>query len=284
MAIPMPLGLIPSQIHITTERHHMTAPDPDALPQERQQRILDLLRKQGRVVANELALAFAVSEDSIRRDLREMAAKGLCRRVYGGALLPTPQFDALPERVGRDDPERSALAAHAASLLLPGQVVLMDAGSTNVAIARALRDTALTVVTNAPAVADALASAQAAEVVMIGGRIDPRSGGAIGSIALQQLAELQADVCIPGVCAVDPETGIWGINAEECAFKQAMLRASATTLIVAGNEKLGARGSFRIAGIEQVDQLLISDHVGTEMQERLAPFTQRLHRVVVAQA
>ena len=282
MAIPMPLGLIPSQVHITTERHRVTAPVPDALPQERQQRILDLLRKQGRVVANELALAFAVSEDSIRRDLREMAAKGLCRRVYGGALLPTPQFDALPERVGRDDPERSALAAHAASLLLPGQVVLMDAGSTNVAIARALRDTALTVVTNAPAVADALAGAQAAEVVMIGGRIDPRSGGAIGSIALQQLAELQADVCIPGICAVDPETGIWGINAEECAFKQAMLRVSATTLIVAGNEKLGARGSFRIAGIEQVDQLLISDRVGTEMQERLAPFAQRLHRVVVA--
>jgi len=278
----MPLGLIPSQIHITTERHHMTAPDPDALPQERQQCILDLLRKQGRVVANELALAFAVSEDSIRRDLREMAAKGLCRRVYGGALLPTPQFDALPERVGRDDPERSALAAHAASLLLPGQVVLMDAGSTNVAIARALRGTALTVVTNSPAVADALSGAQAAEVVMIGGRIDPRSGGAIGSIALQQLAELQADVCIPGICAVDPETGIWGINAEECAFKQAMLRVSATTLIVAGNEKLGARGSFRIAGIEQVDQLLISDRVGTEMQERLAPFAQRLHRVVVA--
>lgn len=278
----MPLGLIPSQIHIATERHHMTAPDPDALPQERQQRILDLLRKQGRVVANELALAFAVSEDSIRRDLREMAAKGLCWRVYGGALLPTPQFDALPERVGRDDPERSALAAHAASLLLPGQVVLMDAGSTNVAIARALRGTALTVVTNSPAVADALSGAQAAEVVMIGGRIDPRSGGAIGSIALQQLAELQADVCIPGICAVDPETGIWGINAEECAFKQAMLRVSATTLIVAGNEKLGARGSFRIAGIEQVDQLLISDRVGTEMQERLAPFAQRLHRVVVA--
>lgn len=278
----MPLGLIPSQIHITTERHHMTAPDPDALPQERQQCILDLLRKQGRVVANELALAFAVSEDSIRRDLREMAAKGLCRRVYGGALLPTPQFDALPERVGRDDPERSALAAHAASLLLPGQVVLMDAGSTNVAIARALRGTALTVVTNSPAVADALSGAQAAEVVMIGGRIDPRSGGAIGSIALQQLAELQTDVCIPGICAVDPETGIWGINAEECAFKQAMLRVSATTLIVAGNEKLGARGSFRIAGIEQVDQLLISDRVGTEMQERLAPFAQRLHRVVVA--
>lgn len=280
----MPLGLIPSQIHITTERHHMTAPDPDALPQERQQRILDLLRKQGRVVANELALAFAVSEDSIRRDLREMAAKGLCRRVYGGALLPTPQFDALPERLGRDDPERRALAAHAASLLLPGQVVLMDAGSTNVAIARALRGTALTVVTNAPAVADALAGAQAAEVVMIGGRIDPRSGGAIGSIALQQLAELQADVCIPGVCAVDPETGIWGINAEECAFKQAMLRASDATLIVASNEKLGARGSFRIAGVEQVDQLLISDRVGTEMQERLAPFAERLHRVVVAQA
>ena len=273
---------MPSQIPINAENHQMTASDPDALPQERQQRILEQLRKHGRVVANDLAAAFSVSEDSIRRDLREMAAKGLCRRVYGGALLPTPQFDALPERVGRDDPERSALATSAASLLLPGQVVLMDAGSTNVEIARALRGTALTVVTNSPAVADALAGAQAAEVVMIGGRIDPRSGGAIGSIALQQLSQLQADVCIPGVCAVDPETGIWGINAEECAFKQAMLRVSDSTLIVASNEKLGARGSFRIVGIEQVDQLLISDRVPAEMQQRFALIAQRLHRVAVA--
>lgn len=260
----------------------MTASDPDALPKERQQRILEQLRQHGRVVANDLAAAFAVSEDSIRRDLRDMAAKGLCRRVYGGALLPTPQFDTLPERVGRQDPERSALAAHAASLLLPGQVVLMDAGSTNVEIARALRGTALTVVTNSPAVADALAGAQATEVVMIGGRIDPHSGGAIGSIALQQLTQLQADVCVPGVCAVDPDTGIWGINAEECAFKQAMLRVSDTTLVVASNEKVGARGSFRIAGIEQVDQLLISDRVPAEVQQRLAPIAQRLHRVAVA--
>ena len=275
---------MPSQTPINAEHHHMTASDPDALPQERQQRILEQLRKHGRVVANDLAAAFAVSEDSIRRDLRDMAAKGLCRRVYGGALLPTPRFDALPERVGRQDPERSALAAHAASLLLPGQVVLMDAGSTNVEIARALRGTALTVVTNSPAVADALAGAQATEVVMIGGRIDPRSGGAIGSIALQQLAQLQVDVCIPGVCAVDPETGIWGINAEECAFKQAMLRACDMTLVVASNEKVGARGSFRIAGIEQVDQLLISDRVAAEMQQRFAPIAQRLRRIHVAKA
>ncbi|WP_449467323.1 DeoR/GlpR family DNA-binding transcription regulator [Stenotrophomonas humi] len=262
----------------------MTHPSSDVLPQERQQRILDQLRRHGRVVANDLAVAFAVSEDSIRRDLREMASKGLCRRVYGGALLPTPQFDALPERVGRRDPERSTLAAHAASLLLPGQVVLMDAGSTNVEIARALRATALTVVTNSPAVADALAGAQAAEVVMIGGRIDPRSGGAIGSIALQQLTRLQADVCIPGVCALDPETGIWGINAEECAFKQAMLRVSDTTLVVVASEKVGARGSFRIAGIEQIDQLLISDRVAVEMQTRLATVAPRLQRVPVGKA
>lgn len=257
----------------------MTLSNPDALPQERQQHILDLLRRQGRVLASELAASFAVSEDSIRRDLREMAGKGLCRRVYGGALLPAPQFDALPERIERHDLERTALAAHAASLLLPGQVVLLDAGATNIEIARALRGVALTVVTNCPAVAAVLSGAQATDLIVIGGRVDPRSGGAIGAMALQQLQQLQADVCIPGVCAVDPDGGFWGMNAEEVAFKQAMVQASDSTMIVAGSSKLGARGSFRIGVLEQVDQLLLGAGVAAEMQARLARVVPQLHRV-----
>lgn len=258
--------------------------DNDALPQERQQRILEQLRRDGRVVANELAAAFGVSEDSIRRDLRDMAGKGLCRRVYGGALLPTPQFDALPARVQRDDVERDALAAQAASLVEPGQVVLLDAGSTNIAIARALRGLPVTVVSNCPAIAEALAGAQGTEIILLGGRIDPACGGAIGPIALQQLACMQVDVCMPGACAVDPDSGVWGISAEESAFKQAMVDASSLVVIVATQEKIGARAGFRIAALEQVDHLLLSDRVPEALRERLAEAGPQLHQVPVAAA
>ncbi len=257
----------------------MNAPDVDVLPQERQQRILEQLRRDGRVVAGELAVAFAVSEDSIRRDLREMAAQGLCRRVYGGALLPTPQYDALAQRIGAPQAGRTALAGRAAALVQPGQVVLLDAGSTNVEIARALRGKAVTVVTNAPAIAAVLGGEPATELVVIGGRIDPFSGGAIGAIALRQLDQLQVDVCIPGACAVDPDSGVWGIHAEDAAFKQAMIRISGTVIIVATAEKIGARASFHIAGINQVDHLVISDSVPAAMQERFALAALQLHPV-----
>lgn len=262
----------------------MDSPHNEVLPQERQQRILALLKAHGRVVASELAARFEVSEDSIRRDLRDMAGRGLCRRVYGGALLPTAHFDGLPQRMQRRDGERSALANHAASLVQAGQTVLLDAGSTNVEIAQALRGKAVTVITNAPTVAAALCGDPVAEVVMIGGRVDPASGGAIGVIAQRQLAELQVDICIPGTCAVDPETGVWGIHAEEVAFKQAMIQASGVAIIVAGVGKLGTRATYRIGTLAQVDHLVVADDLPAELREQFLAGPAQLHLVPVGAA
>jgi DeoR/GlpR family transcriptional regulator of sugar metabolism len=124
------------------------------LLQERQARILDLLRNDGRVLAPELARSLGVSEDTVRRDLRGLARAGLCRRVYGGALLPAPDASPLPARIAARSEERQRLARAAANLVEPGNVVFIDAGSTNVAIAEALPDQMpITLVTNSPAVA-----------------------------------------------------------------------------------------------------------------------------------
>ncbi|PBS14008.1 DeoR family transcriptional regulator [Lysobacteraceae bacterium NML93-0792] len=256
----------------------------DMLPQERQQKILDALKREGRVVANELATTFGVSEDSVRRDLREMAQAGLCRRVYGGALLPTPDFPPLSERVATHDRSRSNLSRHAAGLVGVGQTVLLDAGSTNVLIARALRGHAVTVITNSPAVAAELAGDRVTELVTIGGRIDPGSGGAIGTVAVQQLALLQVDVCIPGVRAVEPEFGAWGQSGEEAAFKQAMVRASGAVIIVATDDKVGARGSSQFVGMQQIDHLLISDQVSADLAARFESPTTRIHRISATSA
>lgn len=254
----------------------------DVLPQERQQRILAQLQRDGRVVASDLAASFGVSEDSVRRDLREMAAAGMCRRVYGGALLPTPAFPPLAERVARADAQRSALARHAAGLVQVGQSVLLDAGSTNVDVARALAGRAVRVITNAPAVAAVLAGDALVTLVMIGGRIAPACGGAIGAVAIQQLAGLQADLCMPGTCAIEPDTGAWGLDGEEVAFKQAMARASAATVIVATDAKVGAQGHCHLLGMSAIDHLVLGNRIDPDLVHRFGAGDTQVHRVASA--
>src|ERR1700728_3403779 len=135
----------------------MSSGSADALPEERQREILRRLNSHGRVVAAELAAAFAISEDSIRRDLRELAARGLCRRVYGGALPVGPDLPPVSLRRGLQVEAKLRLAHQAASLVRAGQTILIDAGSTNSAIADALPDRMdLTVVTTAPDIAQRL--------------------------------------------------------------------------------------------------------------------------------
>ena len=105
---------------------------------ERQDLIRARLDLSGRVIAAELAQELGVSEDTIRRDLREMAASGLCRRVYGGALRMTHASTTMNERMAIAGERKAALARTAAGLIPAGATVFLDAGSTNVALARAL--------------------------------------------------------------------------------------------------------------------------------------------------
>jgi DeoR/GlpR family transcriptional regulator of sugar metabolism len=230
--------------------------DP-ALPSERQSLIWARLRQAGRVIAADLAVEFRVSEDSIRRDLRELAGKGLCKRVYGGALLLT-HATPIADRRGEHLERKRALAAVAAALVSRGQILFIDAGSTNSAIAAALPDDHdLTVVTNAPDVALAVTGRAGFELLAIGGRIDPRIGGAIGSIALRQVQGIRADLCFPGVCAVDVETGLWTFDAEEVVLKRAMIEASGEAVLVATREKLMGSATHHTAPASSVTHLVI---------------------------
>src|SRR5258708_19987265 len=121
------------------------------LPDERAKLILDRLRTHGRVLAAELALEFNTSEHTVRRHLRDLADAGHCKRVYGGALLISPAAPAGSTRLREAADRKAQLAVAAASIVRPRQIILLDAGSTNVAIAAALPDNAgLTVVTNSP--------------------------------------------------------------------------------------------------------------------------------------
>ena len=252
----------------------MTRPKPDeALPQERQQWILERLRSHGRVVAVELAALFKVSEDSVRRDLRELAAQGLCKRVYGGALPLSAASTPLKQRRSEGSGRKQALARKAVTLVRQGQILLIDAGSTNAAIAAALPENfGLTVVTNAPEIARILIDREGFEILLIGGRIDPKIGAAIGAQAIQEIARVRADLCFPGACAIDATHGLWSFDSEETLLKRAMIEASGETVVAVTAEKLGTAATHRVASIAEVQHLVV-EH-GVDRATRSAFSTQ----------
>ncbi len=238
----------------------------EALPQERQRQILERLRAQGRVVAAELAAEFAVSEDSIRRDLRDLAARGLCKRVYGGALLATHETP-LAERRGEQVERKRALAERAASLVAHKQILFIDVGSTNLALAAALPDRhELTVVTNAPDIALAVLGRPGFEVICVGGRIHPRIGGAIGLLALRQIQGIRADLCFPGVCAADAATWLWTYDTEEVELKRAMIEASGETVLIATHDKLLRAATHHTAPASSISHLVTDKRLDPKLR------------------
>lgn len=254
-------------------------PDSTALPQERQQRILARLRNDGRVVAAELAVAFEVSEDSIRRDLRELAAQGLCKRVYGGALLPAATPAPLKQRRSEHSARKLMLARKAVSLVRHGQTLLIDSGTTNAAIAAALpANAALTVITNTPHIAQLLLDREGFDVQLIGGRIDAAIGGTVGAQAVEQVRRVRADLCFPGACAIDVAHGLWGFDSEEALFKRAMIEASDETVVVATDDKLGVVATHQVAELSRVQHLVLEHSADRATRAAFAAKSVAVHR------
>jgi len=235
------------------------------LPEERQAAILALLRERGRVLSAELAATWGISEDSVRRDLRELARQGLCRRVYGGALsLLTPPAP-LATRIAQDETAKQALGLAAAVLVEPGQLLLLDAGSTNLAIAQALPgDRELTVATNAPAIAAALLQRQGIRVLMIGGLAAPESGACLGARAMRDLRGVRADLAFLGTCALAVETGVTGFDLEEAEFKAAVAEQSNQVAVAVTADKLDSVAFYHVLELPRLNHLVVEPGLSEE--------------------
>jgi DeoR/GlpR family transcriptional regulator of sugar metabolism len=223
---------------------------------------LDHIRKQltasGRVLASELAAQFNVSEDTVRRDLRELAKTGFCRRVYGGALLPAPDLGSLAERMAVQQDRKINLARCAADLVEDGQTIFIDAGSTNLAIADALSPRhELTIVTNAPVIATALSDRPNYTILMLGGMYDPSKGACLGPQAIRETTQIFADLFIVGTCGVDSNLGVTALHAGEAELKRVMLEQSNLLIVAATSDKIGTVAPFKIADAAMIDHLVV---------------------------
>jgi DeoR/GlpR family transcriptional regulator of sugar metabolism len=238
---------------------------------QRKEFMLDRLRLTGQVMAKDVAAELGVAEDSVRRDLRELAAEGLCQRVYGGALPVSPAIAdyAARQTVAVDNKARVALRA--IELIGPGSTVILDGGTTTLAIARALpADLAATVVTHSPTVAAALVEHPAVDVFLLGGMLFKHSAVTCGAAAVEAAQAVNADLFLLGVTGVHPEAGLTTGDADEAAMKRALSRRAAETYVLASAEKIGAASPFSVVGLAGVAGIITDAPAGDPTLERLA--------------
>lgn len=249
----------------------------DALPTSRRDLIADRLAAGRQVVATTLAEEFRVSEDAIRRDLRALAAQGLCKRVYGGALPISPASASLATRIGQHADRKSALACAALQALRPGQMIFLDSGSTNLALAAELpADRNLTVVTNAIPIATTLLPRVGIHLIVIGGAVDPEVGGCIGADAVLELQRLSIDLCFLGACAVSIDEGLACFDRGDAVFKRTLLSVSQEVAALVTGEKLETRAQHRVAPLDRINHLIVEHDTPEALQAALAQVGPRV--------
>ncbi len=223
------------------------------LTSQRKALILERLRQDGSVVAKDLAVAWEVSEDTLRRDLRELAHEGLLQRVHGGALPLSAAAGDFETRTSVAPDEKLRVAEAAAGIVADGQTIFIDGGTTAEALCRALPDSLrATLVTHSPTIAVALMSLPNIEVLLIGGTMYRHSIVATGAIAAEQIAGVTVDVFFMGVSGVHPIAGLTTGSAEEAATKRTISRRSSETYVLASSEKIGAASPFRVVDFGDV--------------------------------
>ena len=240
------------------------------LAAERKQLILNSLSQNGKVLAAELSSRFEVSEDTIRRDLRELASEGLLHRVHGGALPKTPLVPRFSQRTAEPPGVKSAIGAAAAALLQESQVVIIDGGTTPREVAAHLPPIWHgTVITHSVPTMAAVLEHPHAELVMIGGQLDKFSQVAVGAQTIEAYSHIHADVCIVGLVGLHPDAGLTDQLFEEANVKRWMLAAAAKVVAVATADKLGKVSAYQFAPTTALTHL-VTDKSATD--EQLAPY------------
>src|SRR5947209_7692522 len=170
------------------------------LTAERRRSIMQTLQRDGKVLASELSKTLRVSEDTIRRDLRELAAAGLLQRVHGGALPRSPAAASFTARQQQASGAKAAIAQAAVKLIHQDQVIILDGGTTPLQVAERLpHDLRATVITHSPPIAQALAEHPTIEVIVIGGKLYKYSIVTVGAVAVEAFRGIRADLCFLGI-------------------------------------------------------------------------------------
>ncbi|GAC1397021.1 MAG: DeoR/GlpR family DNA-binding transcription regulator [Ktedonobacteraceae bacterium] len=240
------------------------------LTAERRRSIMQILQRDGQVLASELSKALHVSEDTIRRDLNELATAGELQRVHGGALPRSPVTASFTERQQQAPGAKTAIAQAAIRLIRQNQVILLGGGTTLLQVAQQLPpDLRATVITHSPPVALALAVYPEIKVIVIGGNLYKHELVNVGAATVEAYRNIRADLCLLGIGSLHPEVGISTFDLEEAYVKRAMIASAAEVVALTSAEKIGTAAPYIVGPLSDLTHLVTEHSVPNEV---LAPY------------
>lgn len=224
------------------------------IPAQRRQEILRAVQS-GSTHVSELAQSFGVSEMTVRRDLRELAAEGKLERVRGGAMNASGERP-IEETVVERFEAKNRIGAAAAALVRDGQTVMIDIGGTTLQAAHHLHGRRITVVTSSLAVYEELLPDHGIELLLPGGVVRRNYRSLVGVLAEDSLRQLKADVLFLGTSGVDEQLAVWDSTMVEVPIKRAMIEAAERVVLLADADKFAMRGVVRVCEAGAIDHIV----------------------------
>ncbi len=240
------------------------------LKKERQALILREVNIHNKVLLTDLSEKLEVSEDTIRRDLQELADAKQLIKVRGGALSKSYHAYSYREHDIYAHQEKTIIARKAISLLHDGMLILISGGSTNLEIARILPpELKATFFTGSLSTAMRLLEHPNSQTIFLGGQLSPTAKVAVGGEVVEQLAHLRPDICLMGANGVDPGEGLTDSDWDVVVVKRAMVKAASKTAVLAIAEKLNTVQRIKVCDLTGIDYLITDLD---EAHETLQPY------------
>jgi DeoR/GlpR family transcriptional regulator of sugar metabolism len=251
------------------------------LARQRQTLILERVREQGAVRVADLVQALGVSDMTIRRDLEILHDRGLLEKVHGGAAaiedssLFEPGFTAKSTQM---QAEKTAIAAVAATLVLPGTAIALSAGTTTFALARRLIDVpGLTVLTNSVPVADVLyKDGRTDQTVILSGGVRTPSDALVGPFAVDVIRSLHVDLVFMGTHGMDARSGFTTPNILEADTNRALIASGRRLVVLADHTKWGIVGISSVARLEGADTIITDTGLDPSARDQIRQSVRRL--------
>ncbi|HIX53830.1 MAG TPA: DeoR/GlpR family DNA-binding transcription regulator [Candidatus Sphingobacterium stercoripullorum] len=226
------------------------------LKEERQAYIIHQINLHNKVLSSDLSVQLNVSEDTIRRDLNDLAENGQVLKVYGGALSKSFQYPFQEGHVYAKEAKK-VIAKKAIGLIKNGMTVLAGGGTTMIEMARMVpKDTQCTFFTISPLVAMELAEKESVEVILMGGILSRNTNIVSGAQVINEMSEIKVDLCLLGTNSLSVDEGITDSDWEVVQIKKAMLKCSKHVAILSIAEKLNSNQRMRVAPLRDVSYLI----------------------------
>ncbi|MEN8249531.1 MAG: DeoR/GlpR family DNA-binding transcription regulator [Bacteroidota bacterium] len=227
------------------------------LKEERQNLILNQLHDEKKVLSSEVCKQYKVSEDTIRRDLKELASQGKLLKVHGGALVTSQNVFSYREDEIFDHDKKLTIAQKALSLIENNDVIVLGGGTTILELANILPDDlTITVYTYSLPVAMRLADHPRIETIFFGGRIMKKPRITIGLDMIQYVGEIRADVCFLGASGIDINSGLMEIDLEVAQLKNTIAKVSDRVVVLSTYEKIETKQRFMVCRLDKITTLI----------------------------